>query len=322
MSFFPIVDLHCDTLEKLYLENSSLRRCSGQINLEKLQKGGALLQCFAIFIPTHQAAAEKGITESPYTYLRRVMDVFDREMAENADVIAPVRSMAEVETNRRSGKISALLTVEDGVAVDGRPERLREFYDRGVRLLTLTWNYENCFGFPNSADPALHARGLKPFGLEALGIMESLGMLADVSHLSEGGFLDVARHAKKPFVASHSCARALLDHPRNLTDRQLRILGDCGGVCGVNFYNHFLRNDGSCTTVEDVVRHIRYIADKAGIEAVALGSDFDGINDRLAFCDYSGMPQIAKALSRTFTHSETEKICSGNALRIFREVIG
>ena len=115
-------------------------------------------------------------------------------------------------------------------------------YDRGVRMIALTWNYENSIGFPNSADPELHASN-SPFGFEVVERMGELGMIVDVSHLSEGGFFDVAEAVKGPFAASHSCARALCGHSRNLTDRQLRVLGDHGGVCGVNFYSSFSHRD-------------------------------------------------------------------------------
>lgn len=322
MTPFNIVDLHCDTLMKLYLEHTDLQHWDGHINLEKLKAGGSMVQSFAVYIPTHQAMEKYGVTEDAYSYWTNVADLFDREMAANADVIRPVRCMADVEQNLRDGRLSALLTIEDGVAVDGKIERVQEFYDRGARMITLTWNYENSIGFPCADEPERHGLGLKPFGLEVIAKMDELGMVIDVSHLSEGGFWDIVHHGKRPFVASHSCARALMNHRRNLTDEQLKALGDKGGVCGVNFFNNFLRPDGADSTVDDVVRHMKHIADKAGIDAVALGSDFDGINDKLEFKDFVGMNAIVEGISGAFTADETDKICHGNALRVFREVIG
>ena len=153
--------------------------------------------------------------------------------------------------------------------------------------------------------------------------MDELGMVIDTSHLSEGGFWDIVKHGKKPFVASHSCARALCDHRRNLTDEQLRALGEKGGVCGVNFYDNFLHEpEDGYTTVEDIVRHAKYIADKAGIDAVALGSDFDGISSKLEFGDFGGMGMVVDALAKSFSSADVDKICHGNALRVFEEVIG
>ena len=318
-----IVDLHCDTLMELYLKKTDLRQWQGHINLEKLQKGGCMVQSFAVFIPTHQSAERNGVTDDPYTYFNNVADVFDREMAANADIIRPVRCVADIEKNIKDGKLSGLLTIEDSVALDGKIERVKEFYDRGVRMMSLTWNYENCVGYPCKDDPKEHMLGLKPFGLEAVAKMDELGIIVDVSHLSEGGFWDIIKHGKKPFAASHSCARALMNHRRNLTDEQLKALGEKGGICGVNFYNCFLQPDDDVyTTVDHLVQHMKHIADKAGIEAVALGSDFDGINDKLEFKDYAGMTQIADAVEKAFGGAAADKICHGNALRLFKDVIG
>ena len=227
------VDLHCDTLLTLRQEHCGLENAPGHINLKKLQQGGALLQCLAIFVPDHEDAVKYGITESPWEFFNSQYALCCREMERFPEAIRPARSMADIRRNREAGVISALLTVEDGACVEGKPERLQTMYDMGVRLLTLTWNYVNCFGHPNSPDPARHKLGLTQFGREAVQEMNRLGMVVDVSHLSEGGFWDVAEESKAPFVASHSCARALCDHSRNLTDRQLRALGDAGGVCGI-----------------------------------------------------------------------------------------
>lgn len=328
MKPFSIVDLHCDTLMELYLKKTDLRQWQGHINLEKLQKGGSMVQSFAVFIPTHRSAERHGVTEDAYSYFHHVADVFDREMAANADVIRPVTTVAQMEANRKEGKLSGLLTIEDGVPVDGKIERVQEFYDRGVRMIALTWNYENSIGFPCSDDPEKHMLGLKPFGLEVVSKMDELGIIVDTSHLSEGGFWDIVKHGKKPFIASHSCARALCDHRRNLTDEQLRALGEKGGVCGVNFCTGFLKKEEGLpreedlTTPGDLVRHMKHIADKAGLEAVALGSDFDGIDDSLEFKDFSGMPQVVDAVEKAFGAAGADKICSGNALRVFQDVIG
>ena len=166
-------------------------------------------------------------------------------------------------------------------------------------------------------------KGLKPFGIDAVAHMNELGVLIDVSHLSDGGFYDVARYSEKPFIASHSCCRALCDHPRCLTDEMLHILGDAGGVCGVNFYSFFLKEGSRDTTIELVVRHMLHIRDTAGIDALCFGSDFDGIGGcTLEFRDYSGFPRILNAMERHFSGGEIEKICRGNALRILCDVVG
>ena len=316
------VDLHCDTLLTMQQRGCALENAPGHIDLKKLVNGGALLQCFAAFIPAHDCAEKYNIRENGWDFFLRQAALFDQMAGMYPDRLAPARSMADIERNRAAGIVSALLTVEDGACVEGKLERLQTMADLGVRLITLTWNYENCFGFPNSPDPALHRKGLKDFGLEALAELDRLGVVVDVSHLSEGGFWDVVRENKKPFVASHSCARALCDHSRNLTDAQLRALGDAGGVCGVNFYSKFLRENADHTANADILRHMEYIADHAGIEAVALGSDFDGIDCTLEMEDYSGLARLEEQIADRFGYDNAEKICRGNALRVFAEVIG
>ena len=316
------VDLHCDTMGECIARSGgavALRRNNGHIDMEKLQKGGALAQFFAIFIPTHAEAEKAGLKMTPSEYFNFVYAAYLREMEANADAIAPAMNCGDILRNQQKGLISSVLTIEDGVPIDGRLERIDEFYQKGVRLITLTWNYENSLAYPNSRDSQKMQLGLKPFGIEAVRRMNELGILIDVSHLSDGGFYDVARYSEKPFVASHSCARALCNHPRCMTDDMLRVLGEKGGICGLNFCAAFLRENSNDTTIADIVLHARHIAKVAGIDAVALGSDFDGIGSNLEFKDYTGMPLIADALGKHFTAAEVDKICSGNALRVIRE---
>jgi membrane dipeptidase len=317
-----VFDLHCDTVLHMYLENKTLNSCDGHINLAKLKKIGHGVQSFALFLPTYDSAERYGISLAPYELFNAMDSVFLREMRDNAESIKQVRCSKDIEDNIKYGKISALLTLEDCVLLDGKVERVDELFEKGVRIAALTWNYENCVGFPNSFDENEHKKGLKPFGFDALERMNELGIIADVSHLSEGGFWDVARASKKPFIASHSCARSLCDHSRNLTDDQLRTVGECGGVVGVNFYSRFLVKDSDYTTAADIARHMDYIRNKAGIEAVALGSDFDGIDCALDFKDYARLPMLTDAMSERFTDDETELICGKNALRVFRDVAG
>ena len=318
MMFF---DLHCDTLLTLRKENCGLDTAPGHIDLQKLREGGAMLQCFAAFIPMNEIAREQGIADAPWDFFLAQASLFERETVRFPDILRPVRRAADIKENRERGLISAMLSVEDAACLEGELSRLHTMYELGVRMISLTWNYENCLGFPNSPDPALHGRGLKDFGFEALDEMGKLGVVVDVSHLSEGGFWDVARQNKKPFVASHSCARSLCDHSRNLTDEQLRALGDAGGVCGVNFCASFLRQNAEHSKNEDILRHMAHIADKAGIEAVALGSDFDGISCTLEMGDYSGLPALAERMADRFGTDAAERIWYKNALRVFTDVM-
>ena len=291
-----IIDTHCDTMGECIARSGgkiTLQNNPGHINMEKLRQGGALAEFFAIFIPTYDSGAGKGVTLPPYDYFQFVYQAYLRELEANQDQLAPAMNGADIRKNQAAGKISSVLTVEDGVPLEGKMERLEE----------------------------IMGKGLKQFGLDCVERMNQLGMLIDVSHLSDGGFWDIVRHSKKPFIASHSCCRALCNHTRNLTDEMLRALGEKGGVVGINFAAQFLNEGAEYTDIDSVVRHMRHIRDKAGMDALGFGSDFDGISSTLEFQDYAGMPQILQALSPHFTENEIEKICSGNMLRLIDETL-
>lgn len=325
MKNFNLVDLHCDTLMGCY-RGMPLAKNDGHIDMEKLQKGGALAQFFAIFVPTGDSARRNGITEGPYEYFQTTYQAYLREMELNKADIAPALCYADIEKNMAADKISSILTIEDGGSVfDGKMERLEEAYQKGVRLITLTWFYENCIGFPCSKDrPELMDLGLKPFGVDVVRRMNELGMIVDVSHLSDGGFWDVVKYSSKPFVASHSCCRALAGHPRDLSDEMLRALAGKGGIIGVNFCTNFLVEGGApLSKIDDVVRHLKHMVNVAGEDTPAFGSDFDGIGDDLEWKDYAGMPLIVDALGKAgLTSRQIDKICRENALRLVKEVIG
>lgn len=321
MNDMRFVDLHCDSILEIYTKKKDLADLAGHINLEKLCRGGVLMQCFAAFIATHDCAERNGVHVGAYELFCAMADIFDQQMALYPDVLAPARSYADVVKNRAEGKISALFTVEDAVPLEGMIERVDEMYARGVRMVALLWNYENSLGFPNSPDAREHAKPLKPFGREAVERMNELGIIVDVSHLSEGGFWDVADISRKPFIASHSCARALCDHSRNLTDAQLRAVAEHGGIVGVNFNSGFLNGRDDYTPNADIVRHMDYIRQKAGIESLALGSDFDGIDCALELRDCAGLPSLAEAMESVFTDDEIDLISSKNALRVLRDTV-
>lgn len=309
-----IIDTHCDTLLNCFRDsNYSLASNSGHISLEKMKQGDALAQFFAIYISRNELK-----TMDAYDIFNGVYEKYKKELSENADIILPAFCEADVLTNSKDGKMSSILAIEDGVVVADKIERIDEFFKKGVRLITLTWNFENTIGFPCSDNPKAHLLGLKPFGIEVVEKMNDLGMIIDVSHLSEGGFYDVARYSKKPFVASHSCAKSLCNHRRNLSDEQLKTLGEKGGMVGVNFCSEFLRENSDYATVNDIVEHTIYMVNKAGIDSVGLGSDFDGIDNAVEIKDYAGYPILIGALRKHFRESEIDKICSENILRVMR----
>ena len=312
-----IIDLHCDTMMACYFSKAHLDNHDGHINTEKLLRGGCLSQAFALFLPTDGKKTRD--RREPWDLYKDMLECWNEEIDANSKYIRRAYTADDIDDNDKNGYMSALLTVEDGIGIDGKASRVQEMYKDGVRMLALTWNFENCIGFPNSADPELHRRGLKPFGKETVEQMNELGMIIDVSHLSEGGFYDVAEISQVPFIASHSCARALRDHPRNLTDDQLKTLADHGGVVGMNFCSDFLSEDSEHTHAEDIVKHMVHIRNVAGIESMAWGSDFDGIEPNLDFKDYAGFPTLLDLMSKEFTASEMDKINHENFMRVMKD---
>lgn len=320
-----IIDFHCDTMGECIARSEgkvSLRKNDCHISLEKMQKGGALAQFFAIWIPLNETAEKLGVTMDPYTYFNFVYGKYLEQMEKNQDIIAQGFCLEDIKKNRDKGLMTSILSIEDSVPLDGKIERVDEFYQKGVRLMSLTWNYENSVAYPTSQDPEVMKKGLKPFGIEAIARMNELGMIIDVSHLSDGGIYDVFKYSKKPIVASHSNARSVCNHRRNLTDDMLKLLGENGGLTGLNYCAPFMSEEAgknNITTCEDIVRQALYIKDKAGIDSLGFGSDFDGISNKLEFGDYSGMPMVIAALEKHFTADEIDKICYKNAFRVIGE---
>lgn len=321
------IDLHCDTLmhlwqakpgESLY-SNSSL--C---VDIQRLKTGGAIAQFFAIFLPSSEAFKRLGQAEvDDDLYIDSLCSIIYHAAAEHPQEFCLARNAADLKEAKRAGKLAAFLTIEDGRSITSF-DKLRAYYEKGIRLVSLTWNHENCLGFPNSKDPELMAKGLKPFGKEIVEEMQRLGMIVDVSHLSDGGFEDLAQIAKKPFIASHSNARALGPHQRNLSDRQLRILADRGGVAGLNFAPAFLGPDldnrHSCLDL--LLAQAEHMRSVGGEELPAIGSDFDGIQGKLDIAGADKMPELFAALQKKgWSSRQIEKFAFGNAMRIIAELL-
>ena len=325
------MDMHCDTISGIYLERLSgqekhLKENEGHLDLIRMKKGGCFAQNFALFT---DLAEEK----SPYEFARGALHAFQKEMEENSDLVRQASSIEELLQNERDGRMSGVLTIEEGGVCLGSTEILREFYREGARMMTLTWNYENDLAWPNRIDMKTGAclpeteRGLKPQGVEFVELMEELGMVVDVSHLGDAGFWDVVKVTKKPFAASHSNARAMASHTRNLTDEMIRALAERGGVMGINYCAAFLNDsqrdakDGGESFVSDMIRHIRHIRNVGGIECIGLGSDFDGIGGKLELGSPADLHLLEEALYREgFKEEEIEKIFWKNVFRLYRDV--
>lgn len=313
-----IIDMHCDTLiEGWRRPDKSFYDGDFSINLQRLQENESLCQFFAMYLSRNEMK-----TMDPYDILKGIYGYYTERMEQYQEIIRPVYSVEEILKNKENGILSSFLTVEDGVFVDGKIERIQEVYDMGVRLITLLWGFENSMGFPCSDDPVLHDKGLKPFGIEVVEKMNDLHMIIDVSHMSEGGFYDVAKYSKQPFMATHSCARVLCNHKRNLTDDQLKTLAEKGGVAGINFECSFLKEGSERATYEQIIEHLLYMKKVAGIEAIGFGSDFDGIDDNGELVNYSGFTTLLDRMEHVFTDDEIDKITHLNALRVMKDVLG
>ena len=271
--------------------------------------------------------------EAIQTEYDRVVSVYKRELNANPKELYRVLTRRDIPDIRQNDKMQdlgtgILLTIEDGGVMGGEMQKLYRAYEDGVRLVTLTWNHENEIGYPNSTDRDIMQKGLKPFGFEVLEEMNRLGMVIDVSHLSDGGFLNVAEFVKKtgmPFVASHSNARAITAHPRNLPDMYIRKLSEAGGVMGLNFASHFLSDtqppDGE-SRICDMVTHILHIRKIAGSEVLAIGSDFDGVESRMEIDSPAKMVMLYETLHQTgLSEDELEKIFYKNAQRVLTAVL-
>lgn len=312
------IDMHCDTLsEALVRGQKTAKSLEGtMVDVERLKRSGAAGQFFAMFLPQRESIPQLN------TLLEKMYEIYQNTLSECSDILAPAYRAEDLEKNRREGKISAFLTIENGAVAEEKLENIQRFYRKGVRLITLTWNDENCFGYPHSSDREEMRRGLTPFGKEAVSYMEEQGILVDVSHLSDGGFYDVADIMKKPFVASHSNCRALAPATRNLTDDMIRLLAEHGGVAGINFEPSFLNGNPGDTLsrVERMCDHVEHFIRIGGVECVGIGTDFDGIGGQFEISDCTQMEKLFTALrKRGISEGTLEKIAYRNVERVIRE---
>ncbi len=290
------IDLHCDALTK----GGGVFQVTG----EALRRADCALQCFAAFVEERKGAFARVI---------KILDGFPAYCAREG-----------IERK------NALLTVENGAALEGNLQNLYALYARGVRMLTLTWNYENELGTPCFANFKGGTRGhgcrrmgdggLTAFGREVVEVIEALGMLVDVSHGSDALLADVADMAKRPFVASHSDADAVHSHPRNLTDEEIRRIADAGGVIGLNFCMEHLTDDRTPAGVRTaLLAHAAHMLRVGGEDCLALGSDFDGIPPNCYVKSADDMPKLLEDFAETFGERIAEKIAYVNAARVLRE---
>lgn len=294
-------------------------------HIDKFKKGQIESGIFVVWIDTPP-------DNHPEKRFKEIVDAMHDELMENGDLLHVVKKMEDFEVAKSLGKFPVVLGIE---GLDGLSDvkALEKMFDYGFRHASLTWNTANAFATGVKGNPD---GGLTPLGIQAIHMMESKGMLVDVSHLNEKSFWDIVKHATKPFIASHSNAKALCDVPRNLTDDQILAIKASDGLIGMNAFREFIDPDESRQTLERFVDHIDYIVNLAGVDHVGLGFDFVDYLDEDAMGTFAtGGLEYTKDLEdctkaqgiacelakRGYSNIDIQKICYENFMRVFRNHI-
>ncbi|MCZ6688602.1 MAG: dipeptidase [Planctomycetota bacterium] len=300
---------HVDLPWRLSGAMGAYRRVQPHATVARLRQGGVGVAVLVIYVPSRRPP------EGPLAWSLRLAEIAYRVVERSAGRAVLATETGEIRKARKEGKVAVLLSIENGAALGGSLDTLPVFRRLGVRLFGITWNGKN-----ELAGGVGSRAKFSRFGKDAVREASRLGMLIDVSHLGDRSFADLARFYRGPLIASHSNARALCDHPRNLTDDQIREISSRGGVIGVNFCQAFLRRSGR-STIEDVLDHIDHLTEVGGIDAVGVGTDFDGVPSLPKRLDHAGhMPRLtAGLLDRGYRSGQIRKILGGNFLRVLKE---
>ena len=308
-----MIDLHCDTIMQLldHPDSGDLYRNTWKIDIEKLQKAHSKVQDFALFI-------NLGKTNDPYGRYEEMRNLCTTQIHLYGEHIQHVLSYQDVESVYESGKIGALMSIEEGGVLGGDLDKLKQAYQDGVRLITLTWNYPNGLGEPHCGE---QHKKLTPKGIEFVEAMQDLGIVVDCSHLNDAGTEQLGDILDVPFVASHSNAREVTAHTRNLPDNLIKLIANKGGVIGLNFAQSFL-GTSPVSRIDDIVKHGLYLINKGGEDVVALGTDFDGIKPNTEIKDASEMYRLYDAFKEVgLSVEQCEKLFWKNADRLLKEIL-
>mgnify|MGYP002555007561 FL=1 len=314
-----ICDCHCDTLTELYNKNASLYENEQHFDIKRQIALGGGLQFCAIYVPTEVFRYQGGLR-----YTLCLLDKYNQEIKklhENGIDVLQVRT-AEDAGNVLKHKAATLLAIEEGGAIDGSLEALRCLYELGVRAMTLTWSNRN--DIADGINEEATGSGLTIFGKQVVAEMNRLGMLVDVSHIAPAGFWDVIETSSKPIIATHSNAKALCGHPRNLDDKQILAINENDGLIGITFAGQFLNDDYHDACIDSVYRHIDYMLNLMGNDDhIGFGSDFDGISHPPynIFGVQSYAPLIEHLSEKGISDSTIEKITHKNVLNLLGKVL-
>lgn len=313
-----ICDCHCDTLTELYNKNASLYENEQHFDIKRQIALGGGLQFCAIYVPTEVFRYQGGLR-----YTLCLLDKYNQEIKklhENGIDVLQVRT-AEDAGNVLKHKAATLLAIEEGGAIDGSLEALRCLYELGVRAMTLTWSNRN--DIADGINEEATGSGLTLFGKQVIAEMNRLGMLVDVSHISTAGFWSVIETSTKPIIATHSNAKSLCSHPRNLNDEQIKALAQNGGLAGITFAGQFLEEDWRNACIESVYKHIDYMLNLIGNDDhIGFGSDFDGIShppyNIQGVQDYK---PLIEYLSKYYSDETINKITHQNVINLLQKVL-
>lgn len=313
-----ICDCHCDTLTELYNKNASLYENEQHFDIKRQIALGGGLQFCAIYVPTEVFRYQGGLR-----YTLCLLDKYNQEIKklhENGIDVLQVRT-AEDAGNVLKHKAATLLAIEEGGAIDGSLEALRCLYELGVRAMTLTWSNRN--DIADGINEEATGSGLTHFGKQVVAEMNRLGMLVDVSHISTAGFWSVIETSTKPIIATHSNAKSLCSHPRNLNDEQIKALAQNGGLAGITFAGQFLEEDWRNACIESVYKHIDYMLNLIGNDdRIGFGSDFDGIShppyNIHGVQDYK---PLIEYLSKYYSDETINKITHQNVINLLQKVL-
>ncbi len=313
-----ICDCHCDTLTELYNKNASLYENEQHFDIKRQIALGGGLQFCAIYVPTEVFRYQGGLR-----YTLCLLDKYNQEIKklhENGSDVLQVRT-AEDAGNVLKHKAATLLAIEEGGAIDGSLEALRCLYELGVRAMTLTWSNRN--DIADGINEEATGSGLTLFGKQVVAEMNRLGMLVDVSHISTAGFWSVIETSTKPIIATHSNAKSLCSHPRNLNDEQIKALAQNGGLAGITFAGQFLEEDWRNACIESVYKHIDYMLNLIGNDDhIGFGSDFDGIShppyNIQGVQDYK---PLIEYLSKYYSDETINKITHQNVINLLQKVL-
>ena len=318
------LDTHCDT-PMLFPQGIHFDQRDPRIlvDLHKMTEGRQDATIMVSYLPqpkigeTFSSKVDFDVT-TPTEYADLIFDKIEEIVNANADYIALARTPGDLYENKRQGKKSIMLGIENGLALGGLLQNVQHFANRGVVYITLCHNGDN--DLCDSARGCNTHGGVSRFGEQVIREMNRLGLMVDLSHAAEKSFYDALDISQTPIVCSHSSCRALCDHPRNLTDDQMRRLAAHGGIMQVTLYNGFLVKDGDATIL-DAIAHLEHAISVMGIDHVGLGTDFDGDGGICGLRDSSELLQFTRQLlARHYSERDIQKIWGGNFLRVMSQV--